>query len=175
MAVAAGCVREGVDVCLCMVVTGQEGIPAHAFLTIPSDHDQPVYDCVSIDEFMGKMVEGRSYKMVDPTPGERTACSILLDNRSPEHQGMVYVVFVQKAVRGQKTFYGLPSGLGRLASPPFSLTSRLTSASSAAVRTKSSNLTTPPAPWSSWETSVSAKHACLAASASGRVWSGMVS
>lgn len=108
VAVAAGCVREGVDVCLCMVVTGQEGIPAHAFLTIPSDHDQPVYDCVSIDEFMGKMVEGRGYKMVDPTPGERTARSILLDNRSPEHQGMVYVVFVQKAVRGQKTFYEPP-------------------------------------------------------------------
>lgn len=108
VAVAAGCVREGVDVYLCIVVTEQAGVPAHAFLAIPPAAGQPAYDQLSVDEFCSELVEAQGYEVVDPAPGQKKAHEMLQEYRSPEQGGMVFMARVQKVVTDQRPFYNPP-------------------------------------------------------------------
>jgi hypothetical protein len=110
VAVAAGCVREGVSVYLC-VMTADTLPAAHAFLAIPPAAGPtawPAYDSLAVDEFLSDLLGVRDYEVVDPTPGPISVGEALQDYRSREHHGMVHMVLVQGVVTDQRPFYQPP-------------------------------------------------------------------
>ena len=126
VAVAAGCVHERVDVCLCVLRAGSRA--GHAFLAIPPATWKPwaegPYRTLTTQEFLAGPVGEEGFTVLDPTPLPRPGSRESEKPEKPEslvdrateatgaalsRDGHVFVVHVQTAVDEARSFWTPPT------------------------------------------------------------------